>query len=179
MSANKSIKFEISLEKLTVKFEGDIQTAQLIQNEVTGALNTLASTQTRMLGPGKPPVAPTVVEVKSRRRGRRRAGGATPPGIDPAILDAEVAAGGNGDTPEAAAPRARRTGSGQSVLIEGIKQDGFFSEKRTISEIREALARKGHTFQSNEVSPCLVSLTKKGTLKREKSADGQWLYYAE
>jgi predicted transcriptional regulator len=59
-----------------------------------------------------------------------------------------------------------------------LKTDGFFSERRTIGEIREALSRKGHSFGSNEISPILVSLTKKELLQREKNAEDQWVYYS-
>ena len=51
---SKSVKFEISLEKLTVKFEGDIQFAEKVQSDITGALNTLASAQQRMIAAPKP-----------------------------------------------------------------------------------------------------------------------------
>ena len=182
MSATKNIKFEISLEKLSVKFEGDIQTAERLQSEITGALNTLASAQHKMLAPGPKVVAPAVIDVGRGRRGRRRH--KTNGGIDPAILegttspngDDEAAAGSGNGT----ASRARRSSGGATALLTTLKDEGFFGNgKRTIGEIREELGRKGHTFQSNEVSPSLVSLTKGGVLKREKNAEKQWIYFAQ
>ena len=78
------------------------------------------------------------------------------------------------------APRTRRSSSSATALLTTLKDQGFFGNgKHTIGDIREELGRKGHSFQSNEVSPSLVSLTKGGVLKREKNAEKQWTYFAE
>jgi hypothetical protein len=188
--SSKTVKFELSLEKLTVKFEGDIQIAERFQGEITGALNTLASTQNRMLAAGQAvPAAPPATEPPAaggRRRGRRRKAGPGA-GIDPSILDGVTVPSGNGDGSTAAdqasasqgAKRQRRSSSGPSALITTLKTDGFFAAKRDIGAIRAALAQKGHSLQSNEVSPSLVSLTKQGVLKREQNEQAQWVYFAE
>jgi len=180
MSATKSIKFEISLEKLSVKFEGDIQTAERLQGEIAGAINSLASAQHKMLAPAPKVVATPVIDAGRGRRGRRRR--KTTDGIDPAILDATAAPNGDGEDDAVNAnggSRARRSSSGATTLLTTLKDEGFFGAgKRTISEIREALGRKGHTFKSNEISPSLVSMTKSGALQREKNAEKQWIYFS-
>src|SRR5688572_11109779 len=99
MSSSKSVKFEISLKELKVTFEGDIQTAERMQGQITGAINSLASAQNRLLAPAAataPAATPIALPGAGGRRRRRRTAG-TPAGIDPAILDgAVVPENGNG-----------------------------------------------------------------------------------
>jgi len=180
--SSRNVKFEISLKELSVKFEGDIQTAERMQSQITGALNSLSSAQNKLLAPGQPATGTPAVDATPARRRRRRSKRIE--GIDAAILEADVVSGDgaqgestSGDGSGTVA-RRRRSGAAQTELLTRLKNDGFFSERRTISEIREALSRKGHTFESNEVSPILVSLTKKELLQREKNSEGQWLYYS-
>lgn len=183
--SSKTIKFEISLKELKVSFEGDIQTAERMQGQITGAINSLASAQHRLIAPIPQPHTPTPALVEGsggRKRHRRRA--SAPNGIDPAIIEgATVTPNGDGAEGEGQAESTRRprrtTNGNQTALITGLKDDGFFAERRTIGAIREALARKGHTFQSNELSPALVALTKAEALQRDKDPQvNQWVYFA-
>lgn len=181
--SSKSVKFEIELQGLKVKFEGDIQIAERVQGEITNAIQSLASAQTKMLSAGKPPAAAAPVQIegggsrRSRRRSRR-GGAAGGTGIDPSIIDgATVEANGDGDA-DAGDVRRRRSGAGQSGLVTALKDDGFFGSKRTISDIRGALGKKGHSFKSNEISPTLVALTQQEILQREKNDKDQWVYFA-
>src|SRR3954471_24563038 len=93
--ATRSVKFEISIEKLSVKFEGDIQTAEQIQNQITGAINNLASAQNRVIASGRPTPAPASVDVTpvKRRRKRRKVN----EGIDTSVLDGEEVVDENGE----------------------------------------------------------------------------------
>jgi hypothetical protein len=185
MMSSKTIKFEISIKELKVSFEGDIQTAERMQSQITGAINSLASAQHRLLAPAPQAhsPAPALVEGSGGRKRRRRRASA-PIGIDPAIIEGATVSsnddGAEGDAPPEAKRRPRRTTNGnQTALITALKEDGFFAERRTIGAIKEALARKGHTFQSNELSPALVALTKAETLQRDKDAQvNQWVYFA-
>jgi hypothetical protein len=181
MVASKSIKFEISLKELKVTFEGDIQSAERMHGEITGAINSLASAQSRMLSEGHkaaPVVAvdPILVSRRSRRTRRRSA-----PGIDAAILEGEVVAPADGSSGDNNGGRsARRSGSGQqSDLIKQLKGEGFFGTRRTNGDIRAEMAKKGHSFKSNQINPTLVYLTQNDVLKREKdAASNQWVYFA-
>jgi hypothetical protein len=184
--SSKSVKFEISLKELTVKFEGDIQTAERMQGQITGALNSLASAQNRLLTSGAATNAPTPVVIPATGRRRRRRSSTASPGIDPSILDATavVPESGDGAVAEDGVDAARRTrrssGGNQTALITTLKTENFFSTRRTIGDIRGELGRKGHTFKSNEISPALVSLTKGCVLKRDQDPQtGKWVYYAE
>lgn len=174
--ASKSVKFEISLEKLVVKFEGDIQTAERLQGEITGALNALSSTQAKLLGQASPPqssVDSTTVKAKRRRR-RRSSGGDSDAGlndiIDGTVIDDAADSGAEG-------VGVKRPGAGPSARIVALKDEGYFAQKRTIGAIKEALAKKGFTYKSNQISPTLVQLTQSGVLQREKSPQKQWVYF--
>ncbi|SRR6266852_3512521 len=177
MPTGKSVKFEICVKELVVKFEGDIQSAERMHGEVAGALTSLASAQRLLTAPPKPPPTPAIVTVGSaggRRRSRRRA--AVNAGTEAANSDGVAApesdAGANDE-----GRQSRR--SGAATLITQLKEEQFFNAKRSISEIRQELAKKGHNFQSNEISPVLLSLTQQEVLKRDKDAGlNQWVYFA-
>lgn len=176
--STKNIKFEISLKELVVKFEGSIDQAKDFQGQVAGAQNSLASVQGRMLAP------PTKVDssqgtapLSNSRKTRKRRPSAV--GIDPAIVEGLPEAGTDGDPADSVidvTPTRKRTGTGTTDLIVALKSEGFFLQKRTNASIREELARKGHTFKSNEINPVLVKLTQKNVLKRDKNGD-QWIYF--
>ncbi|HEX3534231.1 MAG TPA: hypothetical protein VHT23_08415 [Gemmatimonadaceae bacterium] len=179
--SSRSVKFEISLKELSVKFEGDIQTAERMQNQITGALNSLASAQNKLLVSGQQATtAPTPAVSLGRRRRRTK----KTEGIDQSILEADVVAG-EGTTGESNVSgdgasetrRVRRSGAGAQTLLERLKAEGFFSTPRSIADMRAELSRKGHTFESRDISPALVRLTKKEVLQREATADG-WSYSA-
>jgi hypothetical protein len=177
--ASKTVKFEVELRGLRVKFEGDIQIAEKFSGEIAGAINNLASAQQKLLPAPQRQAAHQPAQIEGGRRGgRRRKRTAAGGGIDPAIIDgATVDPNGDGDA-DAGEVRRRRSGAGQSGLVTALKDDGFFSSKRTISDIRGALGKKGHSFKSNEISPTLVALTQQEILQREKNDKDQWVYFA-
>jgi hypothetical protein len=175
--ASKSVKFEISLEKLVVKFEGDIEFAERFQGEITGALNALSSTQTKLLSQASPPQGDLdVATAKAKRRRRRRTSNAdSATGLED-IVDGTVIddTAGEGSTD---ASGAKRTGAGTSARIVALKDEGYFATKRTLGAIKTALAAKGFTYKSGQITPVLVQLTQTGVLKREKSPQNQWIYF--
>jgi hypothetical protein len=180
--ASKTVKFEIELKGLRVKFEGDVQIAERFSGEIAHAVNNLASAQNRLLpSPHSNTPQAQMTDGGVRRGVRRRKRSAPAPGatgtkgIDPAVIDGATVVDENGT--DSTQPRRRRTGAGPSALIVTLKDEGFFGEKRAIGDIRAALGRKGHTYQSNEVSPTLVSLTQQAILQREKNDEGQWVYF--
>jgi hypothetical protein len=180
-SASKTIKFEISLKELKVTFEGDIQTAGQIGGQVTGAFNSLVSAQQKLIGGGATPSATQpAVPAATRRRGRGRRA-ASSGGIDPSIIDGgTIPENGNGNGDESTAgTRPRRNTAGGQPLVIGLKDEGFFADKRTLGAIREQLRTKGHILKNSDISPALVALARNGTLKREKHANGQWIYFTD
>ena len=59
-----------------------------------------------------------------------------------------------------------------------MKEDGYFAQDRAISEVREELHTRGHSFKSNELSPVLLAMTKQKVLSRRKDEKGGWVYRA-
>ena len=59
--------------------------------------------------------------------------------------------------------------------ITKLKSEGFFKKKRTISDIKNELARKGFHYPSTTLSAVLIHLLRKGELGRLKE-DKQWRY---
>jgi len=179
MSPSKSVKFKISLKDLEVTFEGDIQSAERMHGEIAGALNSLASAQKMLTAPPKP--APTTVVIDPaggrRRSRRRRASGGN--GVDSAIIEGSETPEADTGVDDGGRPGRRSGAGGQAAVLTQLKDEAFFGSKRTSAEIRDALAAKGHTFKTSELSPSLLSLTKQGVLKREKDpALNQWVYFA-
>ena len=56
-----------------------------------------------------------------------------------------------------------------------LKLENFFEDKRTISDIRNELARRGFHYPSTTLSAVLLNLLKKGVLGRLKE-NKQWRY---
>jgi hypothetical protein len=188
VTATKSVKFEISMKELKVSFEGDIQTAERLHGQVTGALTSLASAQGRVLTAGAATPQGAVLSEPSvsngRRRRRRRSG--TPAGIDPSVLQDAAGAPPNADAAEPAEVagetprRPRRNGGSPTSLIMSLSGEGFFASRRSIGDVRGELAKKGHSFASSDISPVLVKLTKDGSLKRDQDSKlNQWVYFVE
>jgi hypothetical protein len=170
---NRKIKFKISLKELAVEFEGDIQTAERFQQQVTGAINNLATASNRLLSSGQQQAATDVIDVSpTRRRRRRRPRSPETSGGEESATDLAAAEGGE----EAPARKAARR-DGQTTLINALVTAGYFSEPRTAGEIRDELRKRGHSFKSNELSPTLVRLTREEALERNRNNDNQWAYF--
>jgi hypothetical protein len=173
---SKSVKFEIELRGLKVKFEGDVQIAERFTGEIASAVNNLASAQQRLLpAPVTRTVPPATPQPGRRGRRRKHATAGASVGIDPSVIDGTVEPTEGEQLSDQ--PRRRAT-AGRTALLTGLKDDGFFAAKRSIADIRAALAAKGHTLKSSDISPTLVALTKKQVLKREKNSEDQWAYFA-
>jgi hypothetical protein len=172
--ANRRIKFKISIKELSVEFEGDIQTAERIQEQVTGAINSLATAPNRLIGSGQQQTTTDVIDVPpTRRRRRRRTRSADNIGEGSTTEVGAADAGEDGPT-----RKATRRSEGPTSLITSLTTTGFFGEPKTTGEIRDQLNKKGHSFKSNELSTTLGRLTRNGILQRDKS-DKQWVYFVK
>lgn len=76
------------------------------------------------------------------------------------------AGGGTGALPPA--------GTISSYVLE-LDRDGFFSQARSLSEVREALASEGHMVPLTTLSGRMLSLVKQKRLRRLKS-ESLWKY---
>src|SRR6267143_662659 len=169
MSAGKSVKFEISVEKLSFKYEGDLPSAERMHGDVAGALTSLMA-QRMLTAPSKPPSVPPIVTVEpagGRRRSSRRRRASVSAGTEAVNNDVAVVSEADAEVADVADRSSRRTGPGAQSLMTQLKTVGFFNTKRTNADIHGALAQKGHTFRAAELSTRLVRLTQKGVLKRE------------
>lgn len=177
-NSSKSVKFKIALKELVVEFEGDVQIAERLQGDITSALSTLASAQQRALSPGRqqpPNTATTELGTMPTRRRRRKRSGGQVDGIDPSIVDGEVEGGAEVSSGDG---EPRRDASGVVSLLNVLKAEGYFAERRTLGHIRGQMATKGHIYRPGDVSPLLVTATRKGILRREKNSANQWVYFA-
>jgi hypothetical protein len=145
---NQKIKFEMTVKELSFKFEGDVETGQRIQSDMKKTLTALANAQDRLL-----PHDPSVIEVEATN-----------------VTDNGKAGRGRSSRPRRPKANTPRT------LVIGLRNEGFFDEKRDISAIQAELQKKGRNFEGNELSPALIALTQKDILKRDKNAEGIFEY---
>jgi hypothetical protein len=173
--AERKIKFKISVKELAVEFEGDILTAERIQQQVTGALNNLATAPNRLLDTGRPQPAADIIDVQPRRRRRRRSrSSAAETSAEGAVIDLESTPSPTGESQKS----VRRSSDGATALITGLAEGSFFTERKTVGQIREQLSRKGHSFSTSELTPALARLTRDGVLERDKQ-NNQWVYFVQ
>ena len=82
---------------------------------------------------------------------------------------------------ESAAPpthsrrQTAREPGGPTGHIRNLKTEGFFREKRSLTEIRKKLEEIGHIYASHDLSPRLVRLVRERELRRVREA-GTWKY---
>ncbi|MBS1983291.1 MAG: hypothetical protein JST16_03890 [Bdellovibrionales bacterium] len=72
-----------------------------------------------------------------------------------------------------AADKTRKDGPTEYILR--LKADKFFSERRSLSDIRNALEVGGHIYPITTLSPVLVRLVRRRDLRRLKGERG-WVY---
>lgn len=172
------VKYELSFEKLTFKFEGDRYTGQAVNRSMNRTFGSLLEAQNRVIDitPEEPinqpalPSAPVAVPLRRRRhraRPKPAANGESP---------SHIAVDANGATDaKSAKPRRYRSEGFRTVAYRAIA-DGYFASHRTAAEIHDELAKRGFTFDPKNVASELTTLTKKGFLAREKNGDGIYAY---
>jgi hypothetical protein len=70
---------------------------------------------------------------------------------------------------------------GTEALLLALKDEEFFKEKRTISQIRDALHAKGKIVKLTDLPKYLLKLVRTNVLKREKKEIDKkkvWVYFA-
>jgi len=75
--------------------------------------------------------------------------------------------------------RPKKKGT-EGVLME-LKGEGFFSQERTMSQIRDALHAKGRIVKLTDLPPYLLKLVRNNELKREQKTIKKkktWVYSA-
>jgi hypothetical protein len=140
------IKFKMALKELSFEYEGDPEIGQRLQTDIRKSLTALTHTQERILPP------------------------------DPNVIDADSApTTENGKTKRSYRPRRPKSKSCRSLIV-GLRQAGFFAEKRDANSIREELAKSGHNFKPNEISAALIPICQNRILKRDQVDGGNYEY---
>jgi hypothetical protein len=65
---------------------------------------------------------------------------------------------------------ARQAREGPKAYVETLIDDGFFKKQRTIAEVKEELANRGHHIALTSLSGPLMKLTQRRRLRRQKIA---------
>lgn len=88
--------------------------------------------------------------------------------------------GGDASSNNKAKPKSK-SGSGKkggpscAERISAIKGEGFFKTLRTSKEIQAKLEEKGTAYAPNQVAAALITMVKRGDLRRVKK-DSAWCY---
>lgn len=69
----------------------------------------------------------------------------------------------------------KKGGPSCASRIVDLKTAKFFTNLREGKAVGDALAAKGHNYQSNQIAASLMNMTKRGELRRVKK-DGSWFY---
>lgn len=161
--------FTFTIGKLIIEQDAEDFDSDELSDNVRNAIGQVISAPSRLLNAEatQPPSLPSslpVSELPSKPKRRRRKNSAS--AIDESTGDS------NGDRVSRSKPNGARS------LIEEMKEDGYFAQDRAISEVREELHTRGHSFKSNELSPVLLAMTKQKVLSRRKDEKGGWVYRA-
>jgi hypothetical protein len=172
------VKFEVSFEKFTFKYEGDHGTGLAVNRAMNHTFGSLIEAQNRVIDvtPQEPerlslPAVATVPGPSARRRHRRRpkqvTNGASP----------DETTELNGDLASARAPRGRRVrGDSFREQIYVLIPEKYFTKPRMANEIREELSRRGHNFEAKNAASDLLWLVKKNFLSRQRNEEGVYAY---
>ncbi len=167
------VKFELSVEKITFKFEGDQDTGQAVNRAMNHTLGSLIEAQNRVIDITPEPSVPALPAATALPRRRRRNKAKMATNGQPVAQGSPA----NGDPASGKPVRQRRShGSSfrdQAYLLIG---QGHFSQPRTANELMAELSRRGHHYDPKNVASDLLWLTKKHYLSRNRNEDGKYAY---
>ncbi len=166
------VKYKFSAEKISFEFEGDLDTGLAVNRSMSHMFGSLVEPQHRVIDvTPEPSVAALPPPVPSRRRQRSKPKAAMdgqPVGTVPS---------GNGDpgAPKAVRPR-RPHGSSFRDQMYPLMREGYFSRRRTASELHAELSRRGHHYDPKNIASDLLWFVKKNYLSRDRNEDGKYAY---
>jgi hypothetical protein len=112
---------------------------------------------------------------RSRRRPASKKASASPPAKATSTKQASSSVK-KATSVKKASGTARRTGP--KAVLEALIDDGYFSEPRSIADIRQRIRdQRAISFESSDLSPALIRLLREVKLKRTK-AEKQYVYTA-
>jgi hypothetical protein len=171
------VKFELSLEKLTFKFEGDQSMGLAVNRAVNHTFGSLVEAQNRVIDvtPHEPehpalPAVATVARSTSKHRYRRPTrttnGDASPEATD-----------ANGESSATKAPRGRRArGDSFREQLYVLLREKHFAKPQTATMLRDELSRRGHNYDPKNIASDLLWLVKKKFLSRQRNGEGVYEY---
>lgn len=92
-------------------------------------------------------------------------------------------ANGDGQAKGAGARRQKRAmnkppkGHSCADRIRALRDEGFFEEGKTPTQIVQGLKAKGFTHTTNQVSAAGANMHKRNDIQRTKTGNGPWQYY--
>jgi hypothetical protein len=168
MASNK-VKFEMSLEKLSFKFEGDYEKGQHLQQGISRTFGDLAKLQHQASGadyPGETKLLEAAVTERRPVRHRRRR----------TVAESEHGAATDNDDSGEPGPR-KSSGVSIKELVLALKGQQFFETARTNAQVTAELNKKGHTHvRENHLTSTLKRLCTSDILKRDQNSEGIWVY---
>lgn len=162
------IKFKLSVKELSFEFEGDQETGQRFQNSISKTLNSLTETPNNVID-----VEAKIISEQPRLLTENSSNGSSK--RRKAKKPAEIVLDENGN-PVKSARHTRPSGQSCHALIKSLIEENFFSQNRSTGDVREELSKRGHHFESKNISSVLLKLTQNKLLKREKNAEDIWVY---
>jgi hypothetical protein len=116
-------------------------------------------------------VSQIYADLKDLIRSRISNAKAPPPAAAP--LAAQVGQKDEAEKKKRTTPK--KTGPSCSNRIAELKTENFFTNLRDAKSISDALAERGHHYESKHIAAALIAMTKRGELRRVKN-DGAWAY---
>ena len=91
------------------------------------------------------------------------------------MVDSDALGAKDGSQPKAKQVRRRKGGPSCASKITILKEEDFFAEPRSPSEVKDKLAERASTYESKHVAAALADLIKSSRLRRFKK-DGNYMY---
>ena len=178
MATNK-VKFEMSIEKLTFKFEGDYEQGKVLQQGINQTMAGLAGLQGKAMGledQSRKMIEAKVTDASPPSRSRKKRRATRPEVVDPTVASGEASDAGE-PADEGAEPR-RNTGVSPKAVVMDLRRTGYFETPRTSGEIKDELHRRGFSsMRPTDLTSPLGSLTRQEVLRRDKDEQrNQWVY---
>ena len=73
------------------------------------------------------------------------------------------------------AQKAQGKRANATDLVIALKEEGFFSQPKTLAEVAKAVEEKGYIYPTTTLSGVVLTLVQKKLLGRKK-AEGKWIY---
>lgn len=155
-----------SIGKLIIEHEAEHSQGDSLANNFRNAIGQAISGPMRLLSAdtievaNTPPSSAIDAPTKSRKRRRPLPKTSSRDGTEPV-----------------GRPQRSKSGGPRS-LVEDLMTSGFFAQDRLVTDTRDELRTRGHTFESRAISSVLLAMTQQKQLVRKKDESDKWVYRA-